>query len=107
MKSTIINNFVDRKIYTSFSEKRGIDEVMLFLVKNIKDKEQSDMKEPFKSYMINFMNKRLDDLIFITSKNEFEHIDGLKILKLIQLKDKLNSLPEIELRLGDMFLHTT
>ena len=106
MNSTTINRFVDRKLYDSFSNKKDVGEVMLFLIKNIKDKEESDMKQPFKNYMIHFMNKRVDDLIFITSKKEFEHISGTKIINLIKLRDKLNGLQEIELKFGESFFHS-
>lgn len=105
MKTTTINNFIDRKIYNSFYEKKDVTEVMLFLIKNIKDKEESDMKQPFKDYMIHFMNKRVDDLIFVTTKEEFENINGMKIFNLIKLRDKLIGLPELDLKFGDSFFH--
>lgn len=105
MKTSVVNDFIDRKIYDSLRENKDVGEVMLFLLKRIKDKEESDMKQPFKDYMIHFMGKRVDDLIFVTTKEEFENINGIKILNLIKLKDKLIGLPELDLKFGDPFFH--
>lgn len=105
MKSTRVNEFIDRKLYDSFTNNKDISEVMIFLLKKIKEKEESNMKQPFKNYMVYFMKKRVNDLVFIGSKDEFESINGVKIINLIRLKDKLKGLPELDLKFGDSFFH--
>lgn len=93
MKARVLNNFIDNKIIVAFSEQKTIDEVIDVLKERIEKTESMVKIRPeYRAYLLNFIEKRISDIQKISSMEIFETLKTNKIIKLINLKDKINGI---------------
>lgn len=94
MKAKVIHSYVDNKIRQALAEKKSAAEVIGILhqrvIRTTNLDERSEKIEIYKAYLVEFSKKRIEDIRFISSKKELDHIPNHKLLNLVQLKDKLD-----------------
>lgn len=95
MKSTVVHNFIDRKVEKLLADKKGVNEIKLFLTDRVNKRASDDSR--FKEYIAKFAEKRINDINLLESLPNFKGLTPNSLYNLIKLRDKITGKQEFDL----------
>ena len=103
MNTRVLHKYIDRKIETAISDKKDVFEVLNAHKEYLRSSTDSKIRPTYKDYMISFIDKRIEDIEFLTYR--YKANINYKLISMLSTKDKICGLEEIDLVPGPLLIN--